>query len=723
MNYKLVLLLSISSIAFSQTDSSKNNKILNEVVVSATKFEQLKLETASQIELISSKKIEFLNTANSANLLEQTGNVFVQRSQAGGGSPILRGFESSRVLIVVDGIRMNNAIYRAGHLQSVMRLDQNVLERVEVIFGPNSVQYGSDALGGVMHFRTKNPVFNQNKANAFLRYSSAMNEKSGHVDFNLGRKKFASLTSFTFSDFGDVIQGKNRLSQYPDFGKRPLYIERQGDKDVLIANPNVNKQVGTAYQQYDFLQKFSFQQSEKIKHTLNFQFSNTNDVPRYDRLTEVRNGKLRFAEWYYGPEKRLLAAYQLDLQKSKIYDRAFVSAAFQDINESRITRSLNASNRKNQLEKVKVYSVNADFQKNINKNTLNYGLESVLNDVNSTATFTNITTGTIHKADTRYPDGKNSMSSFAIYITDQIYLSKKMIASAGLRFNATKLVANFIDKTYFPFPFNAIQQQNNAFSGKLSLVYNPTTNTKVSILGSSGFRTPNIDDLSKVFESAAGTLIVPNPSIKPEYSYNGEVSLSQNLGSKFSVEGTYFYTNIKNIIVVDDFQLDGKSTVFYLDKESRVVAPQNKEAGKIYGWNLALNANFTTNLSLKSSLNVTNGNLINAKKTPLDHIPPTFGRTGLHFNKNKIQAEIFSIYNGAKKLVDYSPSGEDNLIFATPNGMPSWWTLNFRTAFKLNNHLQIQAACENIFDKNYRNFASGMSSPGRNFMVTLRVGI
>jgi hemoglobin/transferrin/lactoferrin receptor protein len=723
MNYKIILFLTISRISFGQTDSTKNTLTLNEIVVSATKFEQSRRESASQIELISKQKIAFQNTANTANLLEQSGNVFVQRSQGGGGSPVLRGFESSRVLIVMDGIRMNNAIYRAGHLQNVLRVDQNMLERVEVIFGPNSVQYGSDALGGVMHFRTRNPELNQVSANAFTRYSSAINEKTGHIDFNLGTKKLASLTSFTFSDFGDVIQGSKRTSKYPDFGKRPFYVERQGDKDVSAVNPNPNRQIGSAYSQYDLLQKFSFQQSERIKHSFNFQYSKTNEVPRFDRLTEIRNGNLRFAEWYYGPEKRLLAAYQLDLKDTKIYDRAFLSAAYQGINESRISRAFNAANRKSQFEKVKVYSLNADFQKTIGQNTLNYGLEAASNDVNSTAIFTTIATGATKKADTRYADGKVGMSSFAVYLTDQINLSDKLIASAGLRLNASKLSAEFIDKTFFPFPFNSITQQNEALTGKIGLVFNPTEKTKISVLGSSGYRTPNVDDLSKVFESAAGTLIVPNPTIKPEYSYNGELSLSQQIGSKIRFEGTYFYTSVQNVIVVDAFTLNGQSIVKYLDKDSKVVAAQNKAKATINGWNLNLYAVLTDGLTLKTALNSTKGIVDDSKNTPLDHIPPVFGRTGLQYDKNKIQAEIFSIYNGAKKLKDYSPSGEDNLIYATPDGMPAWWTLNIRTAYKVNKNLQIQAACENIFDKNYRNFASGISAAGRNFMLTLRVGI
>ncbi len=710
-------------LAYAQKDSTYKKVDLTEIIISANKFEQLKKESPNQIEIITSKKIAFQNTANTANLLEQSGNVFVQRSQAGGGSPILRGFESSRVLIVVDGVRMNNAIYRAGHLQNVMRIDQNMLERAEVIFGPSSVMYGSDALGGVIHFRSKSPELNKTNAKGYVRYASAFGEKTAHVDFNLSRRRFGSLTSFTISDFGDLIQGSKRSEKYPNFGKRTFYVERQNEMDVSVPNKNENKQIGSAYSQNDFFQKFSFEQSKKINHLLNFQYSTSSDVPRYDRLTEVRNGVPRFAEWYYGPEKRMMLAYQVELKDEKIYDKAFFSAAYQNINESRISRGFNNVNRKTQTEEVNVFSINADFQKTLKNNSLNYGLEIVLNSVASKANFKNIITNLESKADTRYPDGKNGMNSWAMYLSDQLRINDKVILNGGLRYNSTNLSSEFIEKAFFPFAFNTIEQKTAAMTGNLSLLYNPSSKTKISLIGSSGFRTPNIDDLAKVFDSVTGTLVVPNPGIKPEYTYNGEATIHQEIGKKITIEATYFNTYFQNAIVIDAFTLNGQSTVLFNNVTSKVIAAQNKSKAFVNGWNLSIYAKISSSLTFSSSLNQTKGIIDDAKNTPLDHIPPLFGRTSLKFQKEALQIEVFSLYNGWKKLKDYSPSGEDNLIYATPEGMPSWTTFNTRASYQIKRNFGFQLACENILNKNYRNFASGISSAGRNFMITLRSGI
>ncbi len=163
---------------------------LNEVVIAATRTAEPQSYIAQAIRVFTRDGLQFLNQPTMADVLQQSGQVLVQKSQLGGGSPILRGFEANKVLIVVDGVRMNNAIFRGGHLQNILSLDNAVAERVEVALGPGSVVYGSDALGGVIYVQTLSPRLNssdslqmQINANGFVRYSSAMLEKTAHADW------------------------------------------------------------------------------------------------------------------------------------------------------------------------------------------------------------------------------------------------------------------------------------------------------------------------------------------------------------------------------------------------------------------------------------------------------------------------------------------------------------------------------------------------------------
>ncbi|MCK5839770.1 MAG: TonB-dependent receptor plug domain-containing protein, partial [Bacteroidales bacterium] len=168
---------------------------LSQIVVSASKWEQDRTEVPNKITFITAREISFNNPQTSADLLGASGEVFVQKSQLGGGSPMIRGFAANTVLLVVDGVRMNNLIYRSGNLQNIINLDANIIESAEVIFGPGSVMYGSDAMGGVMDLHTPSPLLSydnkyQVSANALLRYSTANNENTGHFDFNVGTSKW-----------------------------------------------------------------------------------------------------------------------------------------------------------------------------------------------------------------------------------------------------------------------------------------------------------------------------------------------------------------------------------------------------------------------------------------------------------------------------------------------------------------------------------------------------
>ena len=727
MRYNYLLLCLFALPAFAQKDTIR----LNEITVSATRFEQPGRRSPFQIQTVTREQISFWNQQNTADLLAQTGNVFVQKSQGGGGSPVLRGFEASRVLIVIDGVRLNNAIYRAGHLQNVLRIDPALLDRAEVLFGPGSTLYGSDALGGVMYFQTRNPQLSitnraQVRPAAYLRYATATGERTAHADVSVGTRRWGFLSSITAASFGDVVQGNNRSATYPDFGKLPQYVavDAAGGADVVVNNADPNRQVGSAYSQIDLLQKVLFQPAEGIRHTVNVQYSTSGNVPRYDRLTETASGKPRFAEWYYGPENRLLTAYRLEATRPhSLFDRLQLTAAYQHVEESRNSRRLDAVSLKNQVENVGVWSVNADLQKRVGTHDLQYGLELTHNDVASTATFTNVKTHAVTAADTRYPNGGSTLQTAAVYFTDAVPLSPVALLTGGLRYSLSNLRASFGDKTFFPFPYNDIHQSPSGLSGNLGLVLTPGNRTKISLLGSSGFRAPNVDDLTKVFESKAGLLVVPNPTIQPEFSYNAELTVNQWVGDRIRIDATLYTTWFDNAIVVDAFTLNGASTVDYAGQPSKVTAAQNKGRATIRGFNLGTLVRLTDRLTFSGTVNGTSGHLVNDKNTPLDHIPPTFGRVSLAYRTTRFQVEAFTLFSDWKRIAEYNPDGEDNGQYATPDGMPGWATANVRGSVRIGRALSAQVAVENIFDANYRTFASGFSAPGRNVSVTLRVGL
>ncbi|MBC8173299.1 MAG: TonB-dependent receptor [Chitinophagales bacterium] len=709
---------------------------LNEVIISGSRFGDAKRDIAQDIKTINAQAIAFNNAGTAADLLQNSGQVLVQKSQAGGGSPVLRGFEASRVLLVVDGVRMNNAIYRAGHLQNIITMDQSILEGVEIAFGPSSVNYGSDALGGVIHFRTKKPdLLTEGEkllsAHAFLRYGTVANEKTGHLDFNLANTRFASLTSVTISDFDDLKAGSvpNKDNEYGSFNFRPFYVETINGVDSIIINDDSTVQVQTGYTQYDILQKFLFQQNENVYHGINFQYSTSTDIPRYDRLTDPGDepGTLGSSQWYYGPQNRMMVAYNLDVTGNNgAFDKLQIIPSFQAIEESRHNRGFEAGNLTHRTENINVIGLNIDLRKGIKNNQLNYGAEMYLNDVTSVASRENVETGEITPQSTRYPDGGSGMNNFSVYANHILkFGNNKWVLNDGLRFNVSMLHAEFIDTSFYPFPFSEIDQNNNAVTGSLGIIYLPDDTWKISLIGSSGFRTPNVDDLTKIFDSSPGSVLVPNPDLKPEYSYNADLHISKIIADKVEVEATGFYTRFTNYLGVEPGTFNGEDSILYDGVLSGVSTPVNKDNAYLYGINAGIDVGITKTISLASYITYTYGRIeTDSTPYPLDHIPPLYGKTSLNFQFTKFRAELYALYNGWKKIEDYNiVGGEDNQQYATPDGMPSWYTVNIKASYAVAKYVQVQAGCENMLDLNYRVFASGISAPGRNIYVALRASI
>lgn len=716
----------LKSVNYTVKMIKKFNEI-DEIVVSASRFEEKKQDVSQKIQVLSAQVIQDMNQSSTADVLANSGNVMVQKSQLGGGSPIIRGFETNKVLMVVDGVRMNNAIYRGGHLQNVLTLDNAIMDRVEIVYGPGSVVYGSDALGGVMSFTTKNPLLSNNgkllvKSNAYTRYMSAVSGYAAHADVAVGGKKFGSLTSFTYSNFGDLRQGAARATEVGNFGARKWYAERINGVDSMVMNKDTNLQVGSGYSQYDILQKFLFQQKSTVKHILNLQYSNSSNIDRYDRLTLLSGTKPKFAEWYYGPQKRMMTSYTLELSKAtKMYENARLILAYQQIEESRIDRKFKNNNLNNRIENLDVFTLNLDFLKYLGNHELRYGVDGWYNKVNSTAFTKNIATGVQSPLDTRYASGGATMQSIAVFATDKWIISDKIIVNSGLRYSNVGLNAKFTDTTFFNFPFKDANQNNNALTGNIGLIYKPSIETRLTAVFSTGFRAPNVDDLSKVFESTPGNITVPNSTLKPEYTYNGEVGITHSFSDALNIQVNGYYTWYRNALTTQNFTYNGQDSILYGGTMSQVVATTNANKAFMYGLELAVNGRLNYTVNYYATYNYTHARIVSDNGiVPLDHIPPVFGKFGIQVIDRKIKADLFVNYSGAKDIKDYSSSGEDNEAYALPTGMPSWFTVNAKLNYQFNKFIGVQVACENILDQNYRVFASNISAPGRNFIVTLR---
>ena len=424
-----------------------------------------------------------------------------------------------------------------------------------------------------------------------------------------------------------------------------------------------------------------------------------------------------------------MGSYNLSITDlGALADAMSATLSYQDIEESRHDRRFNNNNRNDRNEHIKVWGLTINFNKTVGKNSFRYGIDGQFNSLTSTAHTTNIVTGVEGPQNTRYPDGDNTMNAISAYGSHTLQITDLLTLNDGVRVGGSFLNCNFVDKTFFPFPYDDITQNNLVGSGNLGLIYTPS-NWKISLMGSTGYRSPNIDDMAKVFESVAGspttvgTLVVPNPDLKPEKTINGDFSVTRFFGDKIRLEGVVFATRFYDAIATMPSTLNGQSQVIYNGYLANVVSSQNVSEANLYGFNGTLQADIARNFVLTASYNYTYGSVKNESgpDTPLDHIPPVFGRVGLRYATSKFNSELFSNFSGWKHLSRYSSSGEDNLQYATAEGMPSWYTINLRVGYELNKMFTVQAGIDNMLDLQYRTFASGINAPGRNLFGTVRV--
>lgn len=682
------------------------------------------------------KEARLLNPQTTADLLESSGLVYVQKSQLGGGSPMIRGFAANRVLLAVDGVRMNNAIFREGNLQNVISVDAHSLKGATILFGPSSVMYGSDALGGVMDFRTLSPILSPNKkafihGDAKIRYARASNEKTAHGSLGIGGKKWAWLGSVSVSDFDDMRMGVHGPASY----LRNQYVETGVNGDTVVNNPDPSVQRFSGYSQLNLMQKLRFRPNKSWDMTYAFHHARSSDIPRYDRLVQVRDNRLRFAEWKYGPQRWTM--HHLHVDKSDgvgTLGRMRLNIAFQQFEESRIDRGFGSDTRRTRTEQVDAFSVNLDMEKEFNKKLkVLYGLEGVHNTVRSAGFETILTTEAQSPIASRYPDG-STWQSYAAYTQAQWKPKPTLTITAGVRYNQILIDAQ-LDSTFFPFDFTQIDLNKGALSGGLGGAWEIADALQVNANVAVGFRAPNIDDIAKVFDSEPGNVVVPNPDLGAEFAYNFELGFAKNMDLQgnprgkgtwerlqFSVTG--FYTLLDNAMIRRPFTLNGRDSILYDGVFSQVEALVNADGAWIAGVQGSASYRLFQNLTLSSHFTYISGEANDGE--PLRHVTPAYGRSAITWSSKDFNIQAYSVYNLTLPADRLSPSERDKPFLYAENAeglpfSPGWATFHISAGWQATQQLQLQLSAENLTNQRYRTYSSGIAGPGFQLVGSVHV--
>lgn len=696
----------------------------NPLIFSASKNYTSYSKIPIQVLKIDKKEIQFLQPSTTADLLQKNGNIFVQKSQMGGGSPVIRGLEANRITLIVDGVRLNNLIYRGGHLQNIITLDPNSIENIEVLYGPSSSLYGSDALGGVIHIQTHQPKFSKESTvhvNTQTRVASAAQEFSQHFNVALQNNNWSSWTSFTFNQWGDLKSGKNKNWFYSKpVGERNQYLIWHNDHDSIVSNSDPYLQRFSGYKQQDFIQKLAYRRGDQI-HQINFQYSNSSNVPRYDRLTDISNGQLKFGEWYYGPQKRNLTSYRFTDQN--IFSGIDLNAQFnfQSIEESRYTRKRNNPWLESRVEQVNIASTTINLHRAKNRDEWNIGLDGQLNTLQSTAQAKNKITQETKPISTRYPDGENEMSQWSLYGYHIHSFKPNLQMHLSGRVGYSSLNSTIISGYNVNGVRNNIQQKQPTYSGGIGWVYNLGA-YGISSNVNTAYRVPNIDDLSKIFETSTDNVIVPNKDLKPEQATTLDFSIRHIANNpKWQWAFSVYNTWLSDFIALSNAQINGADSILFDGKMSPIVSAQNQDKGYIRGAQFNMTYNMNLHWRADLSANYTKGRFVsNNLESPMDHIPPMMANSGITFIQEKWSAQLNAQFQGWKRLNEYRLDAEDNEVYATPDGTPAFLIFNLRTQYQIADQSLLIAGIDNLLDTQYRLFASGINGSGRNVYLSYK---
>jgi hemoglobin/transferrin/lactoferrin receptor protein len=301
-----------------------------------------------------------------------------------------------------------------------------------------------------------------------------------------------------------------------------------------------------------------------------------------------------------------------------------------------------------------------------------------------------------------------------------------MLLQVGLRYNQFVLDVDF-DTTFYPFPFTEAKINNNALTGSLGIVYRPTAKWVISSNIASAFRSPNVDDLGKVFDSEPGSVVVPNPDLKAEYAYNVDLNVAKLFGKNVKVDVSGYYTLLDNAMVRRDFTLNGETEIVYDGELSNVQAIQNAANAKVYGIQAGIEVKSVSGFYFHVDLNFQKGEeeLDNGEKSPSRHAAPFFGVSRLGYANSKLDLQLNAQFSDEVSYEDLAEEerGKPEIYAIDANGnpySPSWYTLNLKSIYKLTDNFTVTAGLENITDQRYRPYSSGIVAPGKNFILALR---
>lgn len=659
-------------------DSTILNKIIlsptsilieSEVVITALRMSKNSFSTPSSISIVNLGELNKVQARSTPETLEEASGVYIQKTNHGGGSPIIRGLMGNQILLLVDGIRLNNSTFRYGPNQYLNTIDPFIIEKVEVVKGSGSVNYGSDALGGVVQVLTKEPEFSANgmniKADVYTRWMSNNMEKTGRAQLLFSGKTTSILSGVTYSSFGDILAGGN------------IGLESPTGYNGLSVDLKLKQKIG-----------------QKHLFTLAYQFNEHNNVPRFDKIV---SGYYRF---HFNPQKRQLGYVKFESPLSdKWNSKILYTLSYSQSDEKREIQKTETSKLALESDLVETYNASIEIQSRpITKWYFNSGFDYYSDIVQSNKIESILGVNKLERG--YYPNG-SSAQSFAFFTSHNIEFGLFTL-NLGLRYNLHKI--NVEDQIASNFSLKP-----KAFVYNISILRRLSNICNIYFSTNTSFRAPNINDLSSFGIFNYG-IEIPNPNLTPEKSQTFESGLKFNAHNS-RASFTIYHTTINDLIERIESSFMGMDSI---DGE-RIYQKSNFSKAQLYGIEGEYYQKVSSNFSLSGNFCYTRGQSLSLDE-PLTRIPPFFGRIGIEYNtSNNFWCRIELA--GALKQDQLSSSDIlDTRI--PPGGTPGWLISNLKVGYE-KKHFNMIIGLNNLFNEVYQTHGSGVHGYGRSLFISI----
>jgi hemoglobin/transferrin/lactoferrin receptor protein len=635
------------------------------VVVTAGRASEALSDVPRAVSVVTRAELDERLPGTTPDALMDVAGVLVQKTNLGAGSPYVRGLVGNQVLVLVDGVRLNNATYRFGPNQYLGTVDPDLLGAIEVVRGPGSVLYGSDAIGGVVNLVTRTPEFSASGWTHGLEsrggVSAGAVEQRGRLGFTLASPGVAIRGGVSGHKVGDLRAGGTRGTLTPSgFG------EAAADLAVALRLTPAHRVTGT------------------------LQAHHQGDVPRWDQV--VQRGFSRYA---FDPQTRQLASLRYTGQALGWADVVSATASFQRTDERRRIQRTGASTDTTELDRVRTVGVSLDVQKRLAPQlTLQGGGEIYRDSVSSTRVDLDTRTTVSLARRGLYPDGASAAS--AALFARGVWTSGRLRAEAGTRYSSFRVSAS--DAT-----FRDLDVTPSAWVGQAGASLRLVGQSLVFGSVAQSFRAPNIDDVSTLGRFDSG-IEVPSAGLAPERGLTSELGVRAR-GRAVSATFVAFRTNLTDLIDRVRASYEGLST---FDGQP-VFQKANIGEARVTGWESELEWRPGTYWVVTAHATATRGQAL-TRNEPMRRIPPLNGGAALRWRPRPSTWAGVATRWAVRQ--DRLSSGDlaDHRI--SPTGTPAWTTVEIFGALPLGRGVRVTGGVRNLFDALYRVHGSGIDAPG-----------